>query len=390
MASIGSKQWNNVMSLRKRRRSVSHRCQTFLNIKLRFFLSIASCCFAIIVVFRSVLGVSVGSGGHLVGVEDLSPTTRNKRSESSLGAIVLLAPQRNEGSIWEISRFCMLLRAVRSIDHHLNRQFGPYPIFILVAKDYKLDPKGKDAVYTPRDRALLQNWAPNSTIHFQEVNLYSEDALEPNVTAEEISQWRAGKNGGIAGRDIGYQSMCRLWSGRLQSMSFLDGFTYYLRMDDDSLFTKDFAFDPFQRMKEENLEYVYRRKAKDKWGIRELWKVSKPYVDLNRQGTIPFLYGYGVNRRYGGSQPYNNFHISTVSFWRSKKWSLLWEDMNRNHLFFKYRVGDANVHAIALMLMKNGSYAMWPEVPYVHNSNDYSSWGKKAWKEECDLAMSNG
>lgn len=272
------------------------------------------------------------------------------------------------------------------MDRHLNRKFGPYPIFILVAKDHEEDPTGQDAEYTPRDRALLQKWAPGSAMHFVELNLYSEDALEPNVTIQQIAQWRAGRNGGVAGCSLGYQSMCRLWSGRLQSMSFLDGVAYYLRMDDDSLLTADFSFDPFQQMKERDLTYVYRRKEADFWGIAELWKVSKSHVDLN-QDDIPFLIGNGVDQEYTGMQPYNNFHISRVSFWRSEQWTKLWEDMNQHNLFFKYRVGDANVHAIAIMLMRPGTFAEWPETPYVHNSNDYTGWGKKIWKEECDLAI---
>lgn len=38
-------------------------------------------------------------------------------------------------------------------------------------------------------------------------------------------------------------------------MSFLDDYTYYLRMDDDSLFTDDLLFDPFYKMQQEGLMY---------------------------------------------------------------------------------------------------------------------------------------
>jgi hypothetical protein len=364
---------------------VAHGCQS-PRLNVRLFLVVASCVF---VALQIVFGpASSPSSGGLSTKQNASHVlSKDGQSTTNLGAIVLLAPQRNEGSIWSISRFCLLLRAVRSLDRRLNSKFGPYPIFILVAKDHAADPKGKDAEYTARDRALLQQWAPNSTLHFEEVNLYSQDALEPKSTIKQIARWRAGTNGGVAGRDLGYQSMCRLWSGRLQSMSFLDDFTYYLRMDDDSLLTGDFSFDPFQRMEEQNLTYVYRRQASDFWGIHELWKVSKPHVNL-QQENLPFLLGSGDDRQYTGMQPYNNFHISKVSFWRSKQWTLLWEDMNRHHLFFKYRVGDANVHAIALMLMRPGAHSEWPEIPYAHNSNDYAEWGRnKIWKDECDLAM---
>jgi hypothetical protein len=313
-------------------------------------------------------------------------TIRNKVHHNKKGAIVFLAPQRTEGSIWGIDRFCMLLRAVRSVDRYLNTKYGPYPIYILVARDYALDPKHKDGPYTEKDRALLQHWAPHSTIHFEEINVYSQDALEPNTTPEQILQWRKGNDGSVPGRDLGYTSMCRLWSGRLQSMSFLQDYTYYLRMDDDSLLTADFLFDPFLQMDQKNLTYAFRRTASDDWGIDQLWQVSRPHVinvGTTSTSDIPFLDG----GEYNGGQPYNNFHVSRVDFWTSTKWRTLWKEFNENHLFYKYRVGDANVHAIAMMMMETSSYATWPTIPYVHNSNDYGpSWGTKAWGEECARA----
>jgi hypothetical protein len=313
--------------------------------------------------------------------------TARRDDDKMLGAIVFLAPQRNEGSMWGIDRFCMLLRAVRSVDQFLNTKYGPYPIYILVAKDYDLDPRHKDAAYTESDRALLRSWAPHSTIYFQEIHMYSQKALEPNVTREQILQWRnEGTDGAVKGRDLGYTSMCRLWSGRLQNMEFLNDHTYYLRMDDDSLLTADFPFDPFLRLQTQNLTYAYRRESIDDWGIDHLWRVSKPYLDLSsKQRVLPFLTS---EDEYYGLQPYNNFHVSRVSFWRSPKWLQLWEEFNANHLFYKYRVGDANVHAIAIMMMEEGTYDTWPTIPYVHNTNDYfeERWGTKAWVEECQQA----
>ena len=135
--------------------------------------------------------------------------------DDELGAVVFLAPQRNEGSLWNIDRFCMLLRAVRSVDRYLNTKYGPYPIYILVAKDHELDPRHKDGIYKPNDRALIRSWAPHSKIHFVEIYLYSQEALEPGTTRDQIMNWRInGTDGAVTGRDLGYTSMSRLWSGR--------------------------------------------------------------------------------------------------------------------------------------------------------------------------------
>lgn len=312
----------------------------------------------------------------------LSWRTTTQRPLKSLGAVVLLAPERHVGSIWGIDRFCLLLRAVRSIDRHLNAHYGPYPIYVLVAKDYASNPRTKDGPYTPEDRALIARWAPSSTVVFVEVELYTNEALEPHTSPSQILSWRKGADGAVPGRDLGYTSMCRLWSGRLQTMSFLDAHDYYLRMDDDSLFTENLPWDPFVTLQHRNKIYAYKRDSMDHWGVDQLWKVAEPHLDLTKRDLPPFW--DPITSDYTGGQPYNNFHVSRVDFWRRPSWTALWKDMNEAHLFFKYRVGDANVHAMALLMMGTQNYEVWSDLPYVHNSNDYGpKWGTKAWAEEC-------
>jgi Glycolipid 2-alpha-mannosyltransferase len=310
---------------------------------------------------------------------------RSRLSDNKLGAVVVLGPPRNEITYWEdTSRFCFLMRAVRSIDLHLNRHYGPYTIYILVAKDYMSHPRNKDGPYTQHDRDLIRSWAPNSEVIFIEIDLYSNDALEPNTTVEQIVRWRKGEDGGTEGRDLGYQSMCRLWSGRLQTMEFLRKYTYYLRMDDDSLLTEKLMFDPFQQMYEHRLNYAWRRDSAEIWGINKLKTLITKHITIT--DTTPFM----SRGEYYGSEPYNNFHVSRVSFWSSPKWQAFWRDLNDEHAFFKYRLGDANVHAAAIMMMPVGTFTTWPTIPYVHNTNDMrKGWAPKSWKLECEAAETN-
>eukprot|EP00978_Attheya_sp_CCMP212_P038204 scaffold187082_cov28-Attheya_sp.AAC.2 len=90
----------------------------------------------------------------------LLPTMIDDDQKKKKDAVVFLAPQRNKGTMWKIHRFCLLLRVVRSVDQHLNAKYGPYPIYILVAHDFELDPKHKDRAYSDTDRALIRKWAP--------------------------------------------------------------------------------------------------------------------------------------------------------------------------------------------------------------------------------------
>ena len=79
--------------------------------------------------------------------------------------------------------------------------------------------------------------------------------------------------------------------------------------------------------------------------------------------------GYN-NRRYDGAQPYNNFHISAVDAWREPKVRTLWARSIAATLFMKYRLGDANYHAIIVLLLGRNRTAVWPSTPLVHNTND--------------------
>jgi hypothetical protein len=187
-------------------------------------------------------------------------------------------------------------------------------------------------------------------------------------------------------------------------------------MDDDSLLVSKLAYDPFEKIHTSNLTYIYKRTEVDHWGIKQLWDVARPYVlhprrvasnrivrsqFLSQEGGYLYdddgrdqkrrpqeqldLEGDGVDIEYYGLQPYNNFHLSRIDFWKSETWKQFMADMDERHLFYKYRVGDANVHAMAVLMMGDGRSEKWYDVPYVHNSNDMGDeWGKKEWKQECD------
>lgn len=338
---------------------------------------------------------------HLIEIQNSNSSLQGIRTNASQtdfpsatisAAIVLLAPPRYQKA-WETDRFCFLLGALQSIDEHLNQHYGPYPILIITASDYHLEEL--DGPYSDQDRQLMSQRAPHSPIEFMEIPMYSGPALEVNTTREQIKEWRRGKKGAIAGRDIGYQSMCRLWSGRIQKILWeTKGLEYYMRMDDDSYLTKKLSFDPFQRMREKSLVYSYRRAFNDQWGISHLWRVTLPYLQNNLEATLET----GMTTRnargeivYSGTQPYNNFHIAQTRPWLERPWRDLWADMEKEHLWFRYRVGDANVHAMLLCFLQPQEYEKWSDFPYAHNSNDDRQWARKAleWRQQCRTSSSN-
>ena len=89
-------------------------------------------------------------------------------------------------------------RALKTVDTELNRDFGPYPVFVLVSSDPEHDPSGLDAVYSDSDRKLLtQDLSSRTTVSFIEIPMYSGRALESNMTMEQFDRWNSGKDGGV-------------------------------------------------------------------------------------------------------------------------------------------------------------------------------------------------
>ena len=171
----------------------------------------------------------------------------------------------------------------------------------------------------------------------------------------------------------------------MQNMKFLDGHKYYMRLDDDSMFTGKLREDPFEMMEREKLKYAYIRADEDFYGIDLLWSWAKPYFDSATDPYTGFLDGQPGSWRYGGRQPYNNFHISSVKMWRSPLWRQFSAQMDKGHGFFKYRFGDANVHAVALSIMAKVGEVSKVHLPYGHNVKDLPDYGKWAlvWDEYC-------
>jgi hypothetical protein len=317
----------------------------------------------------------------------LSSALESKNS-SIPGAILFLAPIRTMVS-FGMPRVCLLKHAIQSVDKHFNSIFGPYPIIVFIPSDPNNVHDGasdgaSDAPYTEADRVSIRSWAPHSNVTFVEIPMYSGNALPSGFNISQFYRWKAGLDGGVPGRPLGYRSMCRLWSGRLQQMSFMQSFQYYMRLDDDSLLTGPLPFDPFEMMKERHLQYAYHSSMADYWGIDKLWELASPFMtpeSLQNMKEMDLLPPHG---KYTGRQPYNNFHVASVKMWLAPKWLCFRDVMDQHFGFMKYRFGDANVHAVAMGMLLNASeVAVWHDLPYGHNTNDIPDYPPSIWTEEC-------
>jgi hypothetical protein len=141
-------------------------------------------------------------------------------------------------------------------------------------------------------------------------------------------------------------------------MEFMHEYKYYMRIDDDSRFTEVVPFDPFLKMVESGFDYVCNRPFTAKLGFATLTDIISRYIQFN-DGT-PWL---EKNGKWGGKAPYNNFHVSSIAMWNTKIMHDIWGALDTEHAFFKYRVGDASVHAVAMMTLEPNQIGKWWHYP---------------------------
>jgi hypothetical protein len=183
-----------------------------------------------------------------------------------------------------------------------------------------------------------------------------------------IDEWMKKQKGFVEGRPSGYRMMCRFFSGVLQNHKALDEFDYYIRMDHDSFFIEPKALDVEKSIKETNFDYLYRSVWTDHKEKKGIWEFTKEYAKKNNLSLEGFKDLKMLNHKgeFNGRSPYNNFHISKISFWRSapvKKFIKAIEDRDGS---IKMHWHDTNIHSM-LMGLFSATVLEKNDFGYAHN-----------------------
>lgn len=169
-------------------------------------------------------------------------------------------------------------------------------------------------------------------------------------------------------------------------MKFLTPYKYYMRMDDDSLMTGKPDVDPFKMMEGEGLNYVWKRNVGDTSGVAPLMQVVQPYIAKKDCPTEFFRRDRPEKPKLKNVSPYNNFHIARVDFFRSPDWIKLMAEVDKQHIYYRHKLGDSSTHAVALCYMPTGTFRKWGNFPYGHNSNDFGANFGHGVLQECKQA----
>jgi hypothetical protein len=152
----------------------------------------------------------------------------------------------------------------------------------------------------------------------------------------------------------GYVLMCRFFSGQLQRHPALQGYSHYMRLDDDSFFQAPWITPEHV----DSLlvhDYVYRSLFYDLKDHQGLFDWTLAFLkDAGYGKDIPILLRWltskGVLRdgQYTGLAPYNNFHLASLRMWSHPLVSAYVDRLEADHGCLKYGWLDANIHAMLI------------------------------------------
>jgi hypothetical protein len=171
----------------------------------------------------------------------------------------------------------------------------------------------------------------------------------------------------------GYASMCQFWSYDIWfKYNYLrKQCDYVMRFDDDSYLINSTEYDLFERFHNDQLDYAYRIVYHDNNGLGFLQENLRSFFSSNRtrRGCIQSLCtSLNGLHGYDGLAVYNNFFLIRVNLiYEHQIIEQYLKQLISINAFYRYRIGDANIQTICLLLIEKQIKISFWKFPYNHN-----------------------
>jgi hypothetical protein len=191
-----------------------------------------------------------------------------------------------------------------------------------------------------------------SDIYFQLVEFRVPDFVRKPIPAQAC----------LWSRPLGYRHMCRFQAKGVYDQPIIQNVQYAWRLDDDTFITNNITYDLFKFMSEHQMSYGYRVIIDETpTCILNLWENATLYVKNNNISTELFTH-WPRNKVF-----LNNFEISDVNIWRSKKYEDYVNMVDHLGGIYHHRWGDAPIKTIALaMFVPRNKTHQFIDIGYKH------------------------
>lgn len=236
-----------------------------------------------------------------------------------------------------------------------------------------------------RSLSLLKDnflpWSPADILVFHEANMCPEQiigrtaGLTVKTALVDFSSIPPGTET-LSPAQRGYRHMCHFFAIEIFSRQELNGYDYYMRLDDDSYIMSPLRFNVFERMQAEQIHYAYRVVLRDKarvcFGISDV--IKSHFTTNNSKAKIFCPPPYKIF--------YNNFEICDLAWFRTPPWQEYFAAIERANGIWKYRWGDAPIRYYGIMnLLPREQLWCIKEMHYRHQSEWLPGYTRRTFLE---------
>jgi len=296
-----------------------------------------------------------------VDFEEISSRIATPKSER-VGCIVYLAQKRH--SSYMRDSFGMLEKSLDLLYKNYNYEFKQD---VLVFHTGELGES---------DSILLNKNGKRPEITLIELPIGSKYWELPGIVDRgKANQWKD--------KDFseGYRHMCRWYAGLLFEFVSELGYTYVMRVDEDSYLLSKISYNLFDFMQKNGYEYAYRNDALEPCCDD---KFRQMYIKAFRQHDNSYLRKRGFadsccfdeDGNYLNRGFYNNFFISKVSFWLQPDVRRFFNFVDWTGGIYLYRENDLIIQSLSVqMYMPKEKVHKFEEWSYEHVSGANCDWG---------------
>lgn len=164
---------------------------------------------------------------------------------------------------------------------------------------------------------------------------------------------------------IGYRHMCRLYSGELFKMSFMEKYKYVWRLDTDSYILGRVNYNVFDKLYNNNAVYGYINIQKDHPNAVIDFYESLQKILKNRSGRDHIFSNEEKNKVY-----YTNFEVLDLEFFRSSSYLSIYDAIDKTLGFYNRRWGDHIFrYSVLNFLLDKSKFFFYYDISYHHGRN---------------------
>ncbi|KAL1918408.1 uncharacterized protein VTP21DRAFT_3068 [Calcarisporiella thermophila] len=187
----------------------------------------------------------------------------------------------------------------------------------------------------------------------------------------------------ILGESEDYRFQSRFFTGLIFRHPIMKELDYFWRIEAGTEYMCDILYDPFEFMKERDIKMTFSISLHEyEKTIPTLWEKSMEYASLHPE--LPFHHPGGLSNfmidergKFNLCHMWTNFIMGDLSYFRSDKYTELFNYFDRNGGIFYERWGDAMMISIAaVLLLRKDQVYWWNDIgyrlhPFTHCPSSY-------------------